>query len=363
MVVSKPILVISLKPKPRLIKSIEFVKEAEHVGVLRSSEGNLPNLLLRFSAFKKAIGSLVSCGLARRQRSNPVASIRILSLYGTPVLLSGLASLVLSSKEISFIDQQHKRTVQALLKLSTNSPASLVHFIGGSLPGTALLHLRQLSLFGMICHLNKDPLNTLARETFLNCFPTSWFAQIRNLLLQYSLPHPLLLLDNPLPKNRFRKLVKAKVTDFWVKKLRNEASLLPSLNYFNPEFMSLLSPHMLLISAGNKTYEVAKARVQLLFLANQYPCNASTRHWSPINSNGFCTFSPCPEANIKETREHILLECPAYHIIRVMMLLGTKSPAAHQVISRIGTSVRHSSGRRSGVAVRAVDCWQSRSGH
>ena len=274
---------------------------------------------------------MVSCGLARRQRLNPVASIRILSLYGTPVLLSGLASLVLSSKEISFIDQQHKRTVQALLKLSTNSPASLVHFIGGSLPGTALLHLRQLSLFGMICHLNKDPLNTLARETFMNCFPTSWFAQIRNLLLQYSLPHPLLLLDNPLPKNRFRKLVKAKVTDFWVRKLRNEASLLPSLNYFNPEFMSLLSPHMLLISAGgNKTYEVAKARVQLLFLANQYPCNASIRHWSPTNPNGFCTFSPCLEANIKETREHILLECPAYHIIRGQLFLMLLAPSPQQ---------------------------------
>ena len=33
------------------------------------------------------------------------------------------------------------------------------------------------------------------------------------------------------------------------------------------------------------------------------------------------------------------------------------------VVAAIGTSVRRSSGRRSGVAVRAVDCWQRRSGH
>ena len=45
-------------------KTVEFVHEAEHVGVLRSSEGNIPNLLNRVSAFKKALGSLTSCGLA-----------------------------------------------------------------------------------------------------------------------------------------------------------------------------------------------------------------------------------------------------------------------------------------------------------
>ena len=172
----------------------------------------------------------------------------------------------------------------------------------------------------------------------LKCFPNSWFGQVRNLLLQYSLPHPLLLLENPLPKNKFKQLVKTKVTDFWIRKLREEASLLPSLDYFHPEFLSLSRPHMLLISAGNKTYEVAKARVQLLFLANQYPSNASTRHWSPANPHGLCTFSPCLDLKVKETREHILLGCPAYHTIRgqlFLMLLSTKSPAAHQVITRI----------------------------
>ena len=140
-------------------KCIDFVEQAEHVGVLRSSDGNLPNLLQMFASFKKALGSIISCGLARRSRSNPSASLRILSLYGTPVLMSGLASLVLSPKEISSVDQQFKGTVQALLKLSISSPAPLVHFVSGTLPGTAILHLRQLSLFGMICHLPGDPLH------------------------------------------------------------------------------------------------------------------------------------------------------------------------------------------------------------
>ena len=117
-------------------KPVEFADQAEHVGVIRSKEGNLPNLLQRISSFKKAIGSIISCGLARSQRSNPVASLRILSLYGTPVLMSGLASLVLSTKEVASIDKQLKRTVESLLKLPARTPAPVVYFISGTLPGT-----------------------------------------------------------------------------------------------------------------------------------------------------------------------------------------------------------------------------------
>ena len=321
-------------------KPVEFVDQAEHVGVLRSKEGNLPNLLKRISSFKKAIGSIISCGLARSQRSNPVASLRVLSLYGTPVLMSGLASLVLSSKEVASLDQQLKRTVESLLKLPARTPAPVVYFISGTLPGTATLHLRQLCLLGMISRLPGDPLHQHAEQALL-CLPksaNSWFYQLKNICMQYDLPHPLLLLKNPYSKEGFKNLVKAKVTDFWEVKLRKETNFLPSLNYFKPEFHSLRSPHRILISAGQKSYEVAKARIQLLFLASKYPCNQNTRHWSPQNPHGFCPFQPCTENEIVESPEHILLHCPVYNPIRQHLYsqcLGLTSPASNQLVMNI----------------------------
>jgi hypothetical protein len=137
----------------------------------------------------------------------------------------------------------------------------------------------------MICHLPGDPLHHKAQHVLLtsSSVGNSWFIQVRNLFLQYSLPHPLLFLSNPPQKEVFKKLVKSKVTDYWENKLRMEASFLPSLEYFHPEFMSLSTPHKLLTSAGSKSYEVAKARIQLLFLANQYPSSKNTRHWSTQN--------------------------------------------------------------------------------
>ena len=265
----KKALYIPYNPLKIAGEKINFVEEAEHVGVLRSIHGNTPNIVQRISSFKKALGILVSCGLAQGRRSNPTVSLRILSTYCTPVLLSGLASLVLSSSEVASIDQQFKLTLQNIQKLKTSSPSALVHFVAGSLPLTAILHIRQISLLGMISRLQQDPLHTLAHQALLTSPSLSWFTSVRNLMQLYQLPHPLTILNNPPTKDSFKKLVKAKILDYWEKKLRAEAALLPSLNYFYPQFMSLCHPHKLWTTAGNNHFQVTKARVQLLFLSNQ----------------------------------------------------------------------------------------------
>ena len=149
---------------------INLVDQAEHVGVIRSVHGNMPNILQRVASFKKAIGSVIACGLAKGHRSNPAASMRILTQRGTPVLMSGLASLVLSPKETSSVDQQLKRTLQNILKLPAGShPSPFVYFTAGSLPGTAILHLKQITLFGVICRLPTcEPLNEHAVQVLDN---------------------------------------------------------------------------------------------------------------------------------------------------------------------------------------------------
>ena len=98
-----------------------------------------------------------------------------------------MASLVLLGKDIATIETQYKRSLQNILKLPASSPSSLVHFVAGTLPATALLHLKILSLFGMICRLPDDPLKVHAQQVFLTCSlaPKSWFSQVWQLLLQY----------------------------------------------------------------------------------------------------------------------------------------------------------------------------------
>ena len=107
----------------------------------------------RLSAHIRAVMSVVPPGLAYGHHGNPAASLRLERLYGCPVLLSGLASLVLNKSEVAVVHHHHKINLERLLKLHRNTPECVVMFLAGSLPVTALLHLRMLSLLGMIARL------------------------------------------------------------------------------------------------------------------------------------------------------------------------------------------------------------------
>ena len=176
---------------------VDFCEEVEHVGIIRNTSGNLPNILNRIISHKKALGALLSAGMAKNHRGNPAASLHVHKLYATPVLFSGLAALVLSRTEIRLLDSHYQNVLQNLQRLHNKTPRAVTLFMAGSLPGEAILHMRQLTLFAMICRLPGDPLHAHARYV-LSCLPQaakSWFHQVRNICLLYSLPHPLALLD------------------------------------------------------------------------------------------------------------------------------------------------------------------------
>ena len=233
-------------------KAIEFSETAEHVGIIRSVSGNLPNVLARMSAHKKALGATLHSGSARHHRGNPLEGLKVEQLYGSPVLLSGLGALVLKKSELSILDQHHKDTLQNLLRLQSKSPRCVVYFLSGSLPFTALIHLRQLSLFGMISRLKdsvlyKHAVNALHTKQSSH----SWFHQIRDICLQYQLPHPLTTLADPPSKEVYKITVKKQIINYCEIVLRSEAAELPSLHYFHPEFMSLATSHSLLGQLGH----------------------------------------------------------------------------------------------------------------
>ena len=318
-------------------KQIHFTNRAEHVGVVRSPEGNLPHILNRISVHKKQLGALVFTGIAKNHRGNPAASVKLEKLYGVPVLFSGTASLVLSPSEINIIDQHYKNVLCCLLKLHSGTPQAFIYFMSGSLPAKAILHQKQLSLFTMICHLPGDPLHRRAVRCLQASKPCakSWFTQIRDICLLYHLPHPLHLLLNPPSKSSLKKLFKAHIINYWELKLRGEASLLPSLTYFKPEFHSLVTPHPIYWTAGSNPYEVAKAIIQGKMLSGRYRTELLSRHWSS-NVLGVCKGTSCNQ--VPETLEHILLCCPSYSMIRgqnIQLWLSTQQPQISCLVEHI----------------------------
>ena len=146
--------------------------QATHVGVVRSVDGNTAHIMDRMSAHRGAVYAVLHGGLARGHRANPAASIKVEKVYCVSVLLSGMASLILSDKEEKLVDQHYKVHIQRLLKLHQATPTPVVFFLAGCLPLSAQLHLRIFSLFGKLCRLRVGTTSWLPMPS-VPCHPLS----------------------------------------------------------------------------------------------------------------------------------------------------------------------------------------------
>ena len=232
------------------------------------------------------------------------------------------------------IDSCYKNTLTHLMKLHDRTPDSAVFFLAGTPPGSALLHLRQLSLFSMICNLDDNPLKSLARDMLIQAKPSakSWIQDIRDLTIQYQLPHPLLLLDNPLPKDKFKQLCKQKVLEYWHDKLARDAAL-PSLQYLQPSSLSLSHPHPIFTSLDGNPYQAQASRIQSLFLTGRYRSERLCRFWS-ANKSGVCLLEPCRTQGLFEDIHHIILRCSGLTDVRRRLLVFTREYAADKPVLR-----------------------------
>ena len=193
-----------------------------------------------------------------------------------------------------------------------------------------VLHLRQFSLFSMICHLEDNLLKEIAFSSLISSTASSksWFHQIRNLCIKYQLPDALHLLSSPLPKEYFKKMCKLKVLEFWRGKLTHDASKLPSLRYLHTACLSLSFPHPIWTSLDGNPFHTRAASIQALFLSGRYRSEKLCRFWSS-NKDGYCLFEPCNSMKILEGRKHVLIHCYSYCDNRRRLMDMTFNLVAH----------------------------------
>ena len=313
-------------------RNISFDSHALHLGVFHHEKqpNNMSCIVDRQSAHRRQLFSLLPAGMALRHSGNPEANLRVERIFCVPVLLSGLASLVLSQAEVNALSFYYKNTLTRLMKLFDRTPDCAIYFLSGSIPVEGMLHLRQLSLFSMICHLDDNILKELAFYSLVcsTAATKSWFQQIRNLCIKYNLPDALHLLSYPLPKEKFKNMCKLNVLEFWRVKLTNEARNLPSLRFLNTSFLSLSSPHPIWTSLDGNPFQAKAACIQALFLSGRYRTEKLCRFWSS-NKAGYCLLEPCNSQKILEGRKHVLLHCFSFSDNRRRLVNMVSSIVAH----------------------------------
>jgi hypothetical protein len=227
----------------------------------------------------------------------------------------------MSSSELDTLDHHHKVQLERLQRLYPATPAPVVYFLAGAPPARCTLHMRQLSLLGMIARLGPDSIlhqhgfNTLsslprARTAAAGLAASqSWFGQVRGLAEQYGLPDPLYVLANPPPKGEWKAAVKRHLVPFWAERLRAHAATLDSLAMFRASHMSLTRPSCIWTSCGSSGYEVRKAVVQARMASGRYRTCWFRRHFAAAET-GVCRVPGCTGTS-PGTLEHLATgQCP-----------------------------------------------------
>ena len=169
--------------------------EAEHLGIIRTPDvKNTSALVARIAAHDWVLSSLLSAGLAKGHKTNPCTALKALQVYCTPILLSGIASLILTKSDYKLLDLHYRKIFQRMMRLHLKATAPALYILSGLLPIAAQIHIHMFTTLHMIATL--DPANHLYKIylEILNTFQVetiSWFNDLSSTSNYYNIPNTL----------------------------------------------------------------------------------------------------------------------------------------------------------------------------
>ena len=149
-----------------------------------------------------------------------------------PRLLYGLEIQNIKDSQLHQLDLFQLKSLKQLQWLPERCSNAAVHLLLGAEPVPSLLDKKILSFFGQITRDRQSLENQIAYRqiAMYDLHSKSWFSKLKTILAKYNLPDALTLLEKPMKKAEFKKLVDEKVNSFWMEKLIEEKNTKTSLN-------------------------------------------------------------------------------------------------------------------------------------
>ena len=137
----------------------------------------------------------------------------------------------MTRKHLDSLEKFYKKYLKLLLSVpvTTAVPAVYVLHVSVTVPIQATIHKRALALFGNICWLSIEKQVAYRQLNIEGYKSNSWFVAIKELCFKYELSYPLDLLQDPPDKESSKCTVNKQVNNYWVERIRNNASLYTSL--------------------------------------------------------------------------------------------------------------------------------------
>jgi hypothetical protein len=299
----KPCIWKEVEPLSLAGSPIEVVADQEHLGINRSTQSNIHIAKDRVVLARRSLYAMMGAGMHGWNGVNPPVSIKLRTTYILPRMTHSLEAISVSKSDVKDLDQYQTTVLKQLQHLPERASNAATHLLLGAVPVSAHLHR---AVFTFFCNMAREQ-DTLEHQILQRQLSMkgpnshSWVTLLREVIAQYNLPAALDIVCTPLSKGQVKKLTRIHVLEFWVKKMKRDASHQITVRHLNLQQCRLGEAHHLWRCTSTNAREVKKACVKAKLLLGQYNLQTAKQHTNPT----------CPLCKSDaETDVHFILQCP-----------------------------------------------------
>ena len=303
--------------KPQMLlkgETMPVVSETMHMGILRSNDTQESTVRENTTKAQRTLYSLMASGLHGENGLDPETCTHLLQIYVLPIMVYGLEVVLPKPALVDKLNRTYKKILKQVLSLPTTVADPAVYILSGALPVEGIIHKRTLIFYGSICRLEESSVEKqLARRQLAvkGSDSHSWYIEVRKILVKYDLPSCWDLLDSPIKKERWRRLVNRKVNGYWSERIKQSAELYSSLKYLSTHEYWPGRKHPL-IQQVNGTRDIPRVSTRLKLVTGTYVTQSSRVAFNQTSVDPTCML--CKQE--PETIEHVLTECVALEQVR-----------------------------------------------
>ena len=330
--------------------TLHFKTETPHLGLTRSSsDENIINIEERMALARRTLYSLIKTGVHGTNGLNPRTSCKIYQVYVIPRLLYGLETLNLKKKDMATLSSFHIGTLKRLQSLPIRTANSAVYLLLGTLPISAELHKKQLSLLHQIAMSENVSIREIAWRQYNVGRPASFFIRIVGILDLYKLPPFTEVMNGHFKKIDWKGIVKRSINTYWNTKLQLDCQSKSSLSLLITTSLEIGKTHIVWDSINNSVRDVRQAITKARMLTGTYMLQTLKSKFNQSEVD-----PTCPICRLEtETITHVITSCPLYNEIRKEHFVKIKA----NVITAIGSdSWKRNFNKKDIICQLVIDC-------
>ena len=193
------------------------------------------------------------------------------------------------------------------------------YILSGFIPIEGIIHQKALTMFGNISRLPDTAIEKkiAMRQLIVKSHNSpSWFVTIEIILLKYNLPSPLDILQAPMSKGRWKKLVDSSVNRYWMEILLERANTYSSLRHLSVDNYKIGKVHPILRLGPYSGRAANRISVKAKLLTGTYILQTNRTVFNNTAVDPQCLLCKTEE----ETLHHFLIVCPALQSVRLELL-------------------------------------------